>query len=156
VGVCVVRVSTCVRRLYVKGERAPSKSALPSEYGTPLENMGHMSRRHVAYVFNNVTDETKTYLDGTLLGTYKHKAGTINQLDCGLAGSTAYTGLGHMVSALLSFLDYFTTEQTFESPSCLRCASVFDGPLFTIAFRLPGFGDSRARCKIGATTRRRR
>ena len=64
--------------------------------GKPLQKMKDMSRRHLAYVFNKTTDETLTYLDGTLVGSTKHAAGTISNLDCGLTGSTAYTGLGHL------------------------------------------------------------
>jgi hypothetical protein len=86
--------------LCVRGRRAESKHTVPTALGTPLELMKHMSRRHVAYVFNKTTDETLTYLDGTLLGTTKHAAGTIANLDCGLTGNTSYTGLGHLAPGL--------------------------------------------------------
>ena len=82
--------------LCVRGKRAPSKSYVPSGYGLPLEYMKYMQRRHVAYVFDKDKDETRTYLDGSLLGTTKHSAGTIAKLDCDLNGKTAYTGFGHL------------------------------------------------------------
>jgi hypothetical protein len=82
--------------LLVTGRRAKSKHQFPEIVGKPLEKMKTMSRRHLAYVFNKTTDETLTYLDGTLVGSTKHAAGTISNLDCGLTGSTAYTGLGHL------------------------------------------------------------
>ena len=55
-----------------------------------------MSRRHVAFVFDAQADETRTYLDGAILGTTPHAAGTIARLDCNLTGATAYSGLGHL------------------------------------------------------------
>jgi hypothetical protein len=82
--------------LCVRGKRAPSKSYVPSDYGLPLEYMKYMQRRHVAYVFDKDKDQTRTYLDGSLLGTTNHSAGTIAKLDCDLNDKTAYTGFGHL------------------------------------------------------------
>ena len=86
--------------LLVTGRKAPSKHKLPTMLGSPLEKMKHRSRRHVAYVFNHTSDETLTYLDGTLVGSTKHAAGTISQLDCDLSDNTAYTGLGHLAPGI--------------------------------------------------------
>jgi hypothetical protein len=58
--------------------------------------MKHGMQRHVAFVFNSDKDETKTYLDGSLLGTTTHLPGTLAKLDCNLNHETAYTGLGHL------------------------------------------------------------
>ena len=85
--------------LVVKGSRAYSSHVAPYsllEYGQPLEKMKYGMQRHVAFVFDNATDTTKTYLDGALLGTTTHPTGTINNLDCNLNQDTAYTGLGHL------------------------------------------------------------
>jgi hypothetical protein len=85
--------------LVVKGSRAESSHVAPDsllEYGQPLEKMKYGMQRHVAFVFDNATDTTKTYLDGSLLGTTTHPKGTINKLDCNLDQDTAYTGLGHL------------------------------------------------------------
>jgi hypothetical protein len=82
--------------LVVTGRRAPSKHKFPEALGSPLELMKSGSRRHLVYVFNKTSDETLTYLDGTLVGSTKHAAGAIAALDCGLKGDTAYTGLGHL------------------------------------------------------------
>ena len=81
--------------LVVKGSRAYSSHVAPYsllEYGQPLQKMKYGMQRHVAFVFDNATDTTKTYLDGALLGT----TGTINRLDCNLNLDTAYMGLGHL------------------------------------------------------------
>ena len=66
------------------------------DYGLPLEKMKHGMQRHVAFVFNADKDETKTYLDGSLLGTTTHLPGTLAKLDCNLNQEMAYTGLGHL------------------------------------------------------------
>jgi hypothetical protein len=65
------------------------QAVLPSSYGLPLEWMKSGTRRHVAFVFDHVADETRHYLDGVLLGTTKHPAGTIASMDCDMAGADA-------------------------------------------------------------------
>ena len=62
----------------------------------PLEKMKYGMQRHVTFVFDAANDETKTYLDGSLLGTTTHAFGTLANLDCNLNQETAYTGLGHL------------------------------------------------------------
>ena len=81
--------------LYVYGFNAPSNADLPLQWGRPLENMKPVSRRHIAFVFDKDTDQTLHYLDGKLLGMTQHSAGTIANMDCGMDGPQAYTGLGH-------------------------------------------------------------
>ena len=56
-----------------------------------------MTRRHVAFVFDKDADETRTYVDGSRLGSTRHTIGTIAKLDCALNHSSAYTALGHLI-----------------------------------------------------------
>ena len=106
--------------LCVRGRRAPSKSYVPTSYGLPLEYMKYKKRRHIAWVFDKDLDQTRTYLDGSLLGTTNHSKDTIKYLDCdefpdypegghrragsayttkspsSLSDAKAYTGLAHL------------------------------------------------------------
>ena len=68
--------------LCVRGRRAPSNSYVPTSYGLPLEYMKYKKRRHIAWVFDKDLDQTRTYLDGSLLGTTDHPKDTIKYLDC--------------------------------------------------------------------------
>ena len=83
--------------LLVKGKRAPSTARLPHRYGLVFEKMPLMTRRHVAFVFDKDADETRTYVDGSRLGSTRHTIGTIAKLDCALNHSSAYTALGHLI-----------------------------------------------------------
>ena len=106
--------------LLVKGARAPSSSYLPGSYGQPLDQMDYMSRRHLAFVFDADKDETRTYLDGALLGATRHVPGTIARLDCNLTGDTAYTGLGHLAPGVWGIRGPLQARQLVLS----RCAVI--------------------------------
>jgi len=83
--------------LYVYGFNAPSNADLPgSEWGRPFEFMKN-KRRHMAFVFDHLTDKTHHYVDGKLLGTTQHPAGTISKMDCEMSGQDSYIGLGHRI-----------------------------------------------------------